>query len=142
MLHFITLNVWTIKPGLFNVTEVAYKMISNMISYSNDFKRSTMISKKDRCKKNNQPIKISRLENSVYYFLDYVFIVEEEDSFRLLVIHRGKVLTDKLYPTLRGARIAFRHIYEGKAWSKDLKARWSNFYQPDKRWLNSKLKTK
>ena len=88
-----------------------------------------------------EPAKISILINSVYYFLDTVFILKSPEitGYTLLVIHEGKALTVKNYKTVRDARIAFSIIYGHKAYEKEVKAQWSVFYPPEHDWLNEKL---
>ena len=54
----------------------------------------------------NQKVFISRLLNSVFYSIGTCFIVKlttTDEAYRLLAIHRKKVLADRNYPTLRGA---------------------------------------
>ena len=58
------------------------------------------------------PLKISLLTNSIYYFIECVFILDLHDHYRLVVLHLGRVLTDASYETLRGARIAFSKMYK------------------------------
>ena len=82
---------------------------------------------------------ISLLVNSIYFFLQCVFIIKAEDGYRLVALHNGKVLTDITYDSLRGARIAFSKLYGNKAWEEDVKAQWSHFYDPDSRWLAKKI---
>jgi hypothetical protein len=86
------------------------------------------------------PMTISMLINSVYYFIECVFILDFQDHYRLVALHNGKVLIDASYETLRGARIAFARLYGDKAWSEEIKAQWSHFYDPDTRWLEKKTK--
>ena len=74
-------------------------------------------------------IKISVLQNSVYYFLQHVFIITAKDDSRLVVIHNNRLLTDNHYKTLKGARIAFQKKYKHKPWKNGVKARWSYFRQ-------------
>ncbi|MCP5104732.1 MAG: hypothetical protein GY950_15210, partial [bacterium] len=57
------------------------------------------------------PVKISLLINSIYYFIESVFIMELREGYRLLVLHRGRVLADEIYKTVKGARIAFVKMY-------------------------------
>jgi len=80
------------------------------------------------------------LINSAYYFIGCVFILEFQDHYRLVALHGGKVLVDASYETPKGARIAFARLYGYKAWSKEIKAEWSHFYDPDTRWLEKKTK--
>ncbi len=83
---------------------------------------------------------ISMLINAIHYFIECVFILQSKDKFRLVVLHQSKVLYDKYYPTERGCRIAFGKFFKDKAWSEEIKADWSHFYDPDKRWLEKKCK--
>jgi len=64
------------------------------------------------------------LINSALYFLECVYILYKKDCFQLVVLHRGRVLTDKNYKTLRGAKIAFQKMYKSKAWREGVKANW------------------
>jgi hypothetical protein len=87
---------------------------------------------------------ISRLINSILYYIECVFILRSRGKFRLVVLHHRKVLFDKYYPTERGCRIAFQKKFKDKAWREEVKANWSHFYDPDKSWLeenNSHLET-
>ncbi|MGD2085445.1 MAG: hypothetical protein PVH61_04595 [Candidatus Aminicenantes bacterium] len=88
------------------------------------------------------PMTISMLINSVYYFIECVFILDFHNHYRLVALHGGRVLIDASYNTPRGARIAFSKLYgdKAKAWSREIKAQWSHFYDPDTRWLEEKTK--
>lgn len=81
---------------------------------------------------------VSLLENSIYYFLECVFIEQKENTYRLVVTHQKHVLTDLSYQTIRGARIAFTKLYRNKAWKEGIKPMWSPFYQPDNVWWKKK----
>ena len=83
---------------------------------------------------------ISRLINSIYYFIDCVFILKIKDKYRLVVRHNGVVLCDNYYTTERGGKIAFDKLFKDKAWSEDIQAQWSHFYDPDNDWLEEKCK--
>jgi hypothetical protein len=83
--------------------------------------------------------KISLLINSAYYFIECVFILHLYDYYRLVVLHKGIVLTDAHYKTIKGAKIAFSKRYKKKAWSDEIKAEWSCFYDPDARWLKERV---
>jgi hypothetical protein len=96
-----------------------------------------------RCRGGSQEEKVqamSLLINSIYYFIECVFILSLPDCYRLVVLHNGRVLTDVCYETLRGAKIAFSKLYHHKAWAKGVKAQWSHFYRPDADWLDEKIK--
>jgi hypothetical protein len=83
---------------------------------------------------------ISRLINSIYYFIDCVYILKLKNKYRLVALQHSKVLFDKYYPTVRGCKIAFQMMYKEKAWSDEIKAQWSHFYDPDIEWLEEKCK--
>lgn len=83
--------------------------------------------------------RISVLTNSVYYFIQCVFILEDENKYRLLVMHKGSVLTDRVYRTIRGARIAFSKFHGFSAWSPDVIPDWTPFYNPESGWLENKI---
>ena len=82
--------------------------------------------------------KISILISSVYYFLDFVFIMAERDCFRLVVIHNRRLLTYKKYKTVKSAKIGFSRLYSHKAWKEGLKPNWSVFYNPTTEWLDER----
>jgi hypothetical protein len=81
---------------------------------------------------------ISSLINSIYYFIDFVYILRSKDKYRLVALQHRRVLFDKYYPTVKGSRIAFQKLFKDKAWSEEVKAEWSHFYVPDKHWLGKK----
>jgi hypothetical protein len=83
--------------------------------------------------------RISVLETSIYYFLEHVFIIKNDEGYRLIVIHQKKLLTDKTYKTAKGAKIAFLKFWRYKAWDEGAKAKWTHFYKPDKNWIAEKL---
>lgn len=70
------------------------------------------------------------LINPAYYFLECVYILYKKGYYRLVVLHNSRVLTDRNYRTLRGAKIAFQKIYKNKAWKEGVKANWILSY-PD-----------
>jgi len=88
--------------------------------------------------KADEDFMISMLINSVYYFIDCVYIIRLKDKFRLVALQRCTVLWDKCYPTERGCKIAFQKIFKDKAWSEEVTADWSHFYDPDQSWLAKK----
>jgi hypothetical protein len=85
-----------------------------------------------------EKVQITRLINSIFYFIDLAFILKKEDKFRLIALHGGRVLIDKTYQTIRGAKIAFTKFYKDKL-IEDVDAKWSHFYPPDRPWLDQKL---
>ena len=76
--------------------------------------------------------RISLLINSVYYFIETVFILETAEGYRLIAIHQDKICTDKTYKTPRGAKIAYRKLFGYKAWEGGVIPNWSPFYPPEK----------
>ncbi len=52
-----------------------------------------------------KPVIISRLINSIYYFIEFVFLITENEGFRLVAIHQGKLLIDETYKTAKGAKV-------------------------------------
>ena len=83
---------------------------------------------------------VAVLLNSVYYFLQHVFIIVTADDYRLVVLHNNRILTDSRYETMRGAKIAFYKLYSEKAWKMNVRARWSPVYNPDRDWIDAKNK--
>ena len=85
-----------------------------------------------------QPV-ASVLFNANLYFLHYVVIVITGEKYRLLVILDNRVLWDKEYKTVKGARIAFNKLFKERAWHAVKKSLWSPFFPPDNDWLQEKL---
>jgi hypothetical protein len=83
--------------------------------------------------------KITLLQNSIYYFIECVFILIEENNYRLIALHHRQVLLDKYYKTLKGSKIAFAKFFKEKAWEKNVKPEWTPYYPPDKDWLEQKI---
>ena len=83
---------------------------------------------------------ISMLINSIYYFIECVFILRAQNKYRLVVLQHSRVLLDQDYPSERGCRIAFTRLFKEKAWDETIKAEWSHFYDPDKEWLQEKCR--
>ncbi|MDQ1353820.1 MAG: hypothetical protein QG657_4127 [Acidobacteriota bacterium] len=92
--------------------------------------------------KAESPVRISLLINSIYYFIESVFIMTVKEGYRLVIIHQCRLLTDEIYKTARGARIAFAKRYGNKAWRVGVKAEWSRFYPPERNWLDDKFREK
>ena len=83
--------------------------------------------------------KIISLTNSRRYFLGYVFIVFEEESCRLVVYRKGKIVTDENYKTMKGAKIAFLKFFSFMAPNEKIRAYWTAPYVPYKEWLEKRL---
>ena len=75
--------------------------------------------------------RFSLLVNSVYFFIETVFILETPDGYRLIAIHQGKLLLDKTYKTPKGAKVAFLKFFAYKRWEDGVKAQWTPFYPPE-----------
>lgn len=82
--------------------------------------------------------RISLLVNSFHYYLTHVYIEDKEGGYRLVVLRHNRVLTDRHYKTLEGAKIAFARMYGCHAWAERVKPDWSFFYSPDADWLDHK----
>ncbi len=82
---------------------------------------------------------ISILINSIYFFIECVFILHLPGRYRLVAIHNGNVLIDNFYKTTRGARIAFTKLYSDRSWKEGVRPQWSDFYDPDQKWLGEKI---
>jgi hypothetical protein len=86
---------------------------------------------------NGKALKVSHLQNSIYYFLQGVSIIQQDSGYRLLVLHQGRLLDDNTYKTVKGARIGFSKRYKYKLWDKEVEPRWSPFYTPEERVLRA-----
>lgn len=84
-------------------------------------------------------IQISILVNSIYYFIESVFIVNVKKVYRLVAVHQGRLLADETYKTARGAKIAFLKRYGKKTWQNGVKAEWTRFYPPEPVWFGEKF---
>lgn len=81
--------------------------------------------------------RIYRLNNSFYFFLDFVIIIIGKNDFRLLAYDRSEnFLVDKKYTTLSAAKIAFLKHFGYKYYSDNPISEWSDDYPPDKDWLD------
>jgi len=83
---------------------------------------------------------VSVLINAIFYFLENVYIVKSPGplGYRLIAIHRGRVLADERYETARGARIAFARMFKHKSWKEDVHPQWTHFYDADNAWFTKK----
>lgn len=86
------------------------------------------------------PIKVSLLINSVYFFIESVLILETAEGYRMLAIHQGKLIADETYKTPKGAKIAFLKFFGYKAWDEGVKPQWTPFYPPEQPWLDEKYR--
>ena len=77
--------------------------------------------------------RISILINSIYFFIESVFILETGDGYRLIAIHRNKILANGFYRTVRGAKIAYLKFFAYKVWKEDVKPQWTPFYHPEEK---------
>ncbi len=81
------------------------------------------------------PEKVCALINSIFYFVGSVFITDNGKNYQLVAHHNGRILINKPYRTLRGAKIAFSKLFGYRSWREDVKAEWSNFYDADGNWI-------
>jgi len=86
------------------------------------------------------PIKVSLLINSVYFFIESVLILQTAEGYRLLAIHQGRLIADETYKTSKGAKIAFLKFFGYKAWDDGVKPQWTPFYPPEQPWLDEKYR--
>ena len=93
----------------------------------------------DRNGKEEHKAKLYRLVNNGYFFLRYVFIMEDDLDYRLVVIHDNRLLTDRIYKSLRNAKGAFSRMYNRKAWKKGVKPEWGVFSPPGPGWIRNKI---
>jgi hypothetical protein len=85
---------------------------------------------------------ISRMINSMFYFLKFAFILEEGHHYRLVVIqHRHKII-DMNYKTLKGAKIACTKRLRNRFNNNEMRPVWSFLYPADGKWLKDKLNRK
>jgi hypothetical protein len=83
--------------------------------------------------------KVISLFNSHLFFLGRVFIVFEEEGYRLVVKRGGEIITNKNYKTVNEAKIAFLEFHGSLAFKDDVVPIWSHIYPPEKEWLEEKL---
>ena len=84
--------------------------------------------------------KIICLINSYHYLLKDVFIVFEEESYRLVVYRRGEIIINEKYKTVKGAKIALLKFFSFMAHNEKISAKWTAPYVPIKKWLEQRLK--
>jgi hypothetical protein len=104
-----------------------------------EMKEKTMLDEIKPVKDQQKNQKITLLQNSFYYFIECVFIIIGENNFRLIALHKQRVLLDKKYKTLRGSKIAFTKFFQDKAWKSNVKPVWTPGYLPNKDWLEQKI---
>ncbi|NIM18448.1 MAG: hypothetical protein GTO45_41240 [Candidatus Aminicenantes bacterium] len=83
---------------------------------------------------------VSFLVNTQYYFLGTVFILPEVTGYRLVVIHKWKVLKNDCFPTLEEAKKAFFQHFQARASKKVPHPIWDDNHRVDNDWLKKKLK--
>jgi hypothetical protein len=84
--------------------------------------------------KSGHPEEVCTLINSIFYFVGSVYITSIHGDYRLIAKHNGRVLFDRFYPTLRGAKIAFSKLFGHRSWRENVKAEWSDFYNVESNW--------
>ena len=93
----------------------------------------------DQCLETVKITNISNLVNSVFYFLQHVFITIADGDYHLLVIRDNQVLWYKNYKSIKGAKIAFSKRFGHMAYKPSIRKVWSPPYPPDGDWLIKKL---
>ncbi|MCU0289752.1 MAG: hypothetical protein MUF15_25580 [Acidobacteria bacterium] len=86
----------------------------------------------------DQDKKITVLLNSVYFFIEHVYVLFLDKTYKLIVIHDYELLINKEYKTLRGAKIAFIKFFGYKAY-EDEKPLWSSLFYPILDWHENKI---
>ncbi len=71
--------------------------------------------------------KISVLINSNRYSLDSVYIMKEDEKFKLVVINDRRVLKEKYYKTAKGCRSVFSMSFGDKP-IQEITPQWSDFW--------------
>ena len=84
-------------------------------------------------------MKSCTLINSLDYRLEYVFILEEEDGFRLVVKHGGLVLTNQTFKSPPQAKEAFSRLYGPACGLDGDKPDWSEFIDAEQEWFGHLL---
>ncbi len=69
-------------------------------------------------------IRVFELTNTIEYYLNAVWIEHKAGSFRLVVVRQNRVLTDRCYGSLKGAKQAFARKYNRSAWKENIRALW------------------
>ena len=82
---------------------------------------------------------INTLANAFLYNVELVYIILEEDHYRLTVFHNGQVLVDRQYPELRLAKRSFGNMFRKDKYALNIRQNWTGFYHPDKDWMDEKL---
>jgi hypothetical protein len=86
--------------------------------------------------------RISRMINSVLYFLKFVFILKEGNHYRLVVIEHKNKIIDRKYKSLKGAKIACAKRLRNRFSNIEMKPVWSFLYPADEKWIEDKLNRK
>ncbi len=88
-----------------------------------------------------EEFKIIRLINENHYLLEYVFILFEEEGYRLVVNRGGEIITNKNYKTVKGAKKAFLKCHGLRSVMDDVRPKWSHVYTPPAEWLDQRLES-
>lgn len=83
---------------------------------------------------------VAILTNSYYYFIETVFVIFHKGVYRLVALNRSKIIMNTVYPSLRGAKIAFLRKFREKSWDESLQPNWTELYEPEADWLKDKVK--
>lgn len=74
------------------------------------------------------------LVNSAMFHLDFAFIARENSRFRLVVSRNERIIADKFFGSLTGAKLEFLKVFQYIAFS-DAKPVWSHPFNPYGKWL-------
>lgn len=89
-------------------------------------------------------VTVSTLLSSHVYFLNWAFIVQNPDNYRLVLIRKGIFSIQREYSNLRSAKIGFSRIMmpyvkeldHTVMMKKMAKPDWTSFYIPSEGWLD------
>jgi len=84
-------------------------------------------------------MKSCTLINSLDYSLEYVFILKEEDGYRLVVKHGGTILTNQTFKNLLDARNVFADLYIPSGAAHTPAPDWSGFVDTEQEWYGHLL---
>ncbi len=83
----------------------------------------------------NHAIKLYRLINSVFWFIDIAAIIPTGEKYRLIVHHKRETLVDKVFHTYKAATVSYGRKFKSKKWRTDVKPDWSHLLETDESWM-------
>lgn len=75
------------------------------------------------------------LTNAIFFFLQTAYILYEKGMYRLVALRNNRVILDKNYKTLKGAKIAFTKFFKDACWKANTAVSWSSEYHPEQELL-------